>query len=159
MTLHTQLCLRLSKGPSHVDSVMMALALLLSLSPRLNAQRTAGSGGANPPDAAAPHVTRPTAGRGPVLTSFEIAQGAILLHFTQTQGGLYIEGRGRNAFEIAGADHVWYAADAHVVNGVVVVSTSLVQEPATVRYRGHSSTGSTLSNGAGLTAEPFQTDN
>ncbi len=58
----------------------------------------------------------------------------MLLHFAHAQGGLLLKSPGRGAFEIAGADHIWFPAEAHLVNGVVVVSTSLVQQPTAVRY-------------------------
>ena len=74
-----------------------------------------------------------TSGQGPALTSTEIAQGAMLLHFRSADNGLLLKGSGRGVFEIAGADHIWFPAEAHPVNGVVVVSTSLVQMPTAVR--------------------------
>jgi hypothetical protein len=66
-------------------------ALLLSLTP-LAAQQS----------------STPSGGQGPVLSSSEIAQGAILLHFTHAEGGLRLKDSGRNSFEIAGADHTWF---------------------------------------------------
>jgi hypothetical protein len=116
-------------------------ALLLSLTP-LAAQQS----------------STPSGGQGPVLSSSEIAQGAILLHFTHAEGGLRLKDSGRNSFEIAGADHTWFPADAHLVNGVVVVSTSLVQQPTAVRYTWSTSAAATLFNGEGLPAAPFRTD-
>ena len=95
---------------------------------------------------------------GPVLSSSEVARGAILLHFTHAEGGLILKSPGRGAFKIAGADHMWFAAEAHLVNGVVVVSTSLVQEPAAVRYDWSRSAAAALFNSAGLPARPFRTD-
>jgi hypothetical protein len=95
--------------------------------------------------------------QGPVLSSSEIAQGAVLLHFAHADGGLRLESSG-GAFEIAGADHIWFPAEAHLVNGVVVVSTSLVQQPIVVRYHWTSRKTAALFNGANLPAEPFQTD-
>lgn len=96
--------------------------------------------------------------QGPVLSSTEIAQGAMLLHFSQADGGLLLKGSGRGTFEIAGADHMWFPADAHFVNGVVVVSTSLVQQPTAVRYTWSSLAAATLFNQAGMPAAPFHTD-
>ena len=95
---------------------------------------------------------------GPVLSSSEIARGAILLHFNHTESGLVLKTPGRGAFKIAGADHVWFPAEAHLVNGVVVVSTSLVQEPAAVRYDWSRSADAALFNSAGLPARSFRTD-
>ena len=97
-------------------------------------------------------------GQGPVLSSTEIAQGAMLLRFSQADGGLLLKGSGRGAFEIAGADHIWFPAEAHLVNGVVVVSTSLVQQPTAVRYTWSSLAAATLFNRAGVPAAPFRTD-
>ena len=96
--------------------------------------------------------------QGPVLSSTEIAQGAMLLGFSQAEGGLLLKGSGRGAFEIAGADHIWFPAEAHLVNGVLVVSTSLVQQPTAVRYRWSSLAAATLFNQAGVPAAPFNTD-
>lgn len=158
MTSQLQLCRLGLKRSSHTGSTMMTLALLLLLGLPLSAQQTAAASKASPPSTAAPHAAASADAQGPVLTSSEIAQGAILLHFAHAEGGLHLEGRGRTAFEIAGADHVWFPADAHLVNGVVVVSTSLVQQPTAVSYHRQSSAGAALSNGAGLPAEPFQTD-
>ena len=82
----------------------------------------------------------------------------MLLHFTHADGGLVLKSPGRGAFEIAGVDHIWFPAEAHLVNGVVVVSTSLVQQPTAVRYTWSSLAAATLFNSAGLPAAPFRTD-
>jgi hypothetical protein len=131
-------------------------ALLLSLTP-LFAQQPAP---ANPDPSPAPpqHQGALAGGQGPVLSSTEIAQGAMLLHFTHADGGLLLKGSGRGAFEIAGADHIWFPAEAHLVNGVVVVSTSLVQQPTDVRYTWSSLAAATLFNRAGEAAAPFRSD-
>lgn len=100
----------------------------------------------------------PVGDEGPELTSSEIAKGAILLHFTRADGGLHLKHSVRSDFEIAGADHIWFPADAHLVNGVVVVSTSLVQQPMAVRYTWSTLATAALFNGVGLPAAPFRTD-
>lgn len=69
-----------------------------------------------------------------------------------------IQGNAPGAFQIAGADHKWIWADAHIVDGVVVVSSSLVQFPTQVRYAWQSNPNATLFNGTGLPASPFRTD-
>jgi hypothetical protein len=94
----------------------------------------------------------------PVLSASEIARGAILLRFTHADGGLILKSPDRGAFRIAGADHVWFPAEAHLVNGTVVVSSSLVQQPSAARYDWSSSADAALTNSAGLPAKPFQTD-
>lgn len=139
-----------SQRPSLFRPTLAACALLLSLTTLAAQQPSSG--------ALAEHQGQATGGQGPALSSFEIAQGAILLHFTHADGGLRIEGLGREAFQIAGADHIWFPADAHLVNGVVVVSTSLVQQPTAVRYTWQAPADARLFNGAGLPATPFRTD-
>ncbi len=131
-------------------------ALLLSLTP-LPAQQPAPAN-VDPFPAPPEYEGAPVGAQGPVLSSTEIAQGAMLLHFTHAEGGLLLRNSGRGAFEIAGADRIWYPAEAHLVNGVVVVSTSLVQQPTAVRYTWSSLAAATLFNSAGLPAAPFRTD-
>jgi hypothetical protein len=134
-----------------------ACLLVLSLTP-LVAQRSSAPPSSHPSSALAEQQGVPVDDQGPALSSFEIAQGAILLHFTHADGGLRLEGSGREAFQIAGADHIWFPADAHLVNGIVVVSTSLVQQPTAVRYTWQATAAARLFNGAGLRAAPFRTD-
>ncbi len=95
---------------------------------------------------------------GPKLVSSEIAPSAMLLRFTHTDGGLVLHTSTPSAFQIAGADHKWFLADAHIVNGIIVVSTSLVQHPVAVRYAWPSNPNGTLFNRAGRPAAPFRTD-
>ena len=63
-----------------------------------------------------------------------------------------------HAVKVAGADHVWFAAEAHLINGTVVVSSSLVQEPTAARYDWSSADAAALFNSAGFPAKPFRTD-
>ena len=95
---------------------------------------------------------------GPRLVSSEIATSAMLLRFTHTDGGLALHTDMPSAFQIAGADRKWFRADAHIVNGVIVVSTSLVQYPIAVRYAWQSNPTGNLFNGRGQPAAPFRTD-
>jgi hypothetical protein len=131
-------------------------ALLLSLTSLFAQQPVPANPDASP--AAPERQGVPAGGQGPVLSSTEIAQGAMLLHFTHAEGGLVLKGSGRGVFEIAGADHIWFPAEAHLVNGVVVVSTSLVQQPTDVRYAWSSLAAAALFNRAGMPAAPFRTD-
>jgi hypothetical protein len=131
-------------------------ALLLSLASLFAQQPAPANPDASP--AAPERQGVPAGGQGPVLSSTEIAQGAMLLHFTHAEGGLVLKGSGRGVFEIAGADHIWFPAEAHLVNGVVVVSTSLVQQPTDVRYAWSSLAAAALFNRAGMPAAPFRTD-
>lgn len=131
-------------------------ALLLSLTP-LAAQQPAPAN-VDPSPAPPEYQGAPAGAQAPVLSSTEIAQGAILLHFAHAEGGLLLKSPGRGAFEIAGADHIWFPAEAHLVNGVVVVSTSLVQQPTAVRYTWSRLADTMLFNSAGRPAAPFRAD-
>jgi hypothetical protein len=131
-------------------------SVILSVTPLAAQQPAPANIGASP----APREYQGTTSGalGPVLSSSEIAQGAMLLHFANTEGGLVLKSPGRGAFEIAGADHIWFPAEAHLVNGVVVVSTSLVQQPTAMRYTWSNLAAAKLFNNAGLPAAPFHTD-
>lgn len=146
-----------SHRPTHTCFTPVVCALLLSLTP-LAGQPPSAQVHVAPSHIPAEHYEGPVGNQGPVLSSSEIAQGAILLHFTHAEGGLCLNGSGRGTFEIAGDDQIWFPADAHLVNGVVVVSTSLVQHPTAVRYAWSISAPAALFNGAGLPAAPFRTD-
>jgi hypothetical protein len=148
-------CFR-SHRSARVGFMPTLCALLLSLTP-LAAQQPAPAN-VDPSATPAERQGTPAGAQGPVLSSSEIAQGAILLHFASVERGLILKSSGRGAFEIAGADHVWFPAEAHLVNGVVVVSTSLVQQPTAVRYTWSSLAAAALFNSAGLPAAPFRTD-
>ena len=135
---------------------MTLLTLLVLLTP-LHAQPSSKTPQASTPPSASGQAESTAGDEGPVLSSSEIQQGAILLHFSHAEGGLRLANPGRGAFEIAGADHVWFPAEAHLVNGVLVVSTSLVQQPTEVRYLWMRDKTPVLFNGANLPAQPFYT--
>lgn len=97
--------------------------------------------------------------QGPTFTSAEPLSAAIRLHFAHAEGGLVVKGDKPEEFEIAGDDHVWHWADAHVFGDTVIVSSSEVQNPKAVRYAWQSNPAATLYNKAGLPAVPFRTDN
>ncbi|HVG26440.1 MAG TPA: hypothetical protein VM865_02450, partial [Acidobacteriaceae bacterium] len=97
--------------------------------------------------------------QGPSFTSVEPLSGtALRLHFAHAEGGLVVKGDKPEEFEIAGADHVWHWADAHVFGDTVIVSSSEVQDPKAARYAWQSNPAATLYNQAGLPAVPFRTD-
>jgi sialate O-acetylesterase len=96
---------------------------------------------------------------GPTFTSAETLSGtAIRLQFAHAEGGLVVKGDRPEEFEIAGDDHVWHWADAHVFGDTVIVSSSEVPNPKAVRYAWQSNPAATLYNRDGLPAAPFRTD-
>lgn len=95
--------------------------------------------------------------QGPVLASYDHLTGAIRLHFAHAEDGLVLNYQ-PHMFQIAGADRRWCWADAHAFGDVVIVSTSLVQNPVAVRYDWNVGAPSILFNKAGAPARPFRTD-
>ena len=96
---------------------------------------------------------------GPTLASTDILGTAIRLHFGNAEGGLVVKGDKPGEFAIAGDDHKWYRADAHIFGDSIIVSSSMVQAPKAVRYAWQSNPTANLYNKAGLPAVPFRTDN
>ena len=95
---------------------------------------------------------------GPTLAKVEKTKGALKLHFDHTDGGLVVKGDKLGEFAIAGADHKWYWADAHLEGNTIVVSSPSVPKPEAARYAWQSNPLASLFNGAGLPAVPFRTD-
>jgi sialate O-acetylesterase len=107
---------------------------------------------------------------GPIYDKIEIADNKATVHFTQIGSGLVI---GKTpwvadglvplptdslvGFTIAGADNKFVPADATITGNSVVVSSSQVTQPVSVRYAFGSATGN-LYNKEGLPASPFRSD-
>jgi len=95
---------------------------------------------------------------GPSFDSMEVKDDGIYLNFQGAENGLYapteLEG-----FEIAGADKVFYPADASIVQRIqVFVKSDQVKNPVAVRYAWRSWVHGTLFNTWLLPASSFRTD-
>ena len=97
--------------------------------------------------------------QGPTFVSADLLGTVIRLHFVHAEDGLVVKGDRPEEFQIAGDDHEWYWADAHIFGDTIIVSSSAVQNPRAVRYAWQSNPAATLYNKAGLPAVPFRTDN
>lgn len=98
---------------------------------------------------------------GPLFKTSEAKDGAIRVTFDQAGAGLKArDGGPLKRFEIAGADKVWYWADAKITGtDSVIVSSSDVKQPVAVRYAWASNPeGANLVNSEGLPASIFRTD-
>ena len=101
---------------------------------------------------------------GPIYESMRREDGALFLTFTHTDGGLVYAGREHaetadsTGFAVAdeGGEYRW--AEAQVVGDELRVWSDHVDEPISVRYGWSTNPPSTLTNGAGLPASPFRTD-
>lgn len=97
---------------------------------------------------------------GPIYQSQKIDGGAINLTFKAADGGLKSsDGAELKGFAIAGADQKFYWAKAVIKGNQVVVSSSEVPNPVSVRYAWANNPVCNFVNGAGLPASPFKTDN
>jgi len=97
---------------------------------------------------------------GPIYDSMAVEGNAIRIKFTHLGGGLVAQGGGPlKTFQIAGADHQFFWADAAIDGDSVVVSSSHVAAPMAVRYAwADNPVGFNLYNLANLPASPFRTD-
>ncbi|MDF1753492.1 MAG: sialate O-acetylesterase [Verrucomicrobiales bacterium] len=107
---------------------------------------------------------------GPVYQSHETDGSAIVVHFSNTEGGLVVGDRPLFSevnftdrklqwFEVAGEDGVWHSASATIKADTVRVSSLQEPAPVAVRYACHTNPqGGNLYNRAGLPASPFCSD-
>jgi len=95
---------------------------------------------------------------GPAYESMEVNDGGILLNFKDAPLGLFAYDE-LSGFEIAGADHVFYAAEAKILlRKQVFVKSSHVTNPVAVRYAWRNWTVATLYDTNLLPASSFRTD-
>lgn len=106
------------------------------------------------------HYKENIAASGPVFKSLRIEGNKAILSFDELNGGLVARGGGElKGFTIAGADRRCKFARAEIVGDTVVVSSSDVPNPVSVRYAwAGNPEGANLFNKAGLPASPFRTD-
>ncbi|HNR18117.1 MAG TPA: sialate O-acetylesterase [Chitinophagaceae bacterium] len=99
---------------------------------------------------------------GPIYQKMEIKpEGKVWLTFNHCDQGLTSFGKPLADFEIAGEDKVFYPAEAKIVNdknGIIVVSSSAVKNPVSVRYAFKSWAAGSLFNTQGLPVSSFRTD-
>lgn len=95
---------------------------------------------------------------GPLPDDYAIKGDKIVVTFNHTDGGLIARDGPVRGFYIAGADHRWLPAEAHIEHDTVVLSHRQIAAPLAVRYAWEDNPDCNLFNGAGLPASPFRTD-
>jgi sialate O-acetylesterase len=98
---------------------------------------------------------------GPTFESMSIAGSTATISFTSATGLTTSDSGDPSAFELAGADEVWYDATSASISGSdVIVSSSSVTTPLHVRYAWlpYAKGSINLVNSDGLPAAPFRTD-
>lgn len=100
--------------------------------------------------------SRPAPGpaAGPVAL-FAVADGPVATVRFSHADGLRIDGGGASAFEVAGADSVFFPAKAAAADEWVTMFSHMVPAPAHVRYAHSDTVRPTLWNSAGLPAAAF----
>lgn len=98
---------------------------------------------------------RPIVSEGPEPTGV-MAQGNRLVVTFRNAEGLKASGKTLLGFEIAGKDGLYRPASAAVDGGTVVLSSTDVAHPVSVRYGWQPFTRANLVNGAGLPASTFK---
>ncbi|GLB53724.1 9-O-acetylesterase [Neptunitalea chrysea] len=95
---------------------------------------------------------------GPMINGYKKLGKNIVVSFEYSEGLIVKDGEELKGFQIAGPDKKFYWADAIIKGGKVVVSSSKVPNPVSVRYGWADNPEVNLYNGAGLPASPFKTD-
>ncbi len=104
---------------------------------------------------------------GPIYKSMEIDNNQIKVYFDELARGLITKegekGMPLNNFEIAGADKIFYKADAIIKGGDekshIIVTSNKVPNPVAVRYAFGNCIKGDIYNTAGLPLMSFRTDN
>jgi sialate O-acetylesterase len=94
---------------------------------------------------------------GPLFESATRVGNQMQVRFTHDTG-LTSREKKIKLFDISDADGRWYAADATLKNGIVLVSSKEVKNPKSVRYAWKSTDKATLYNEAGLPASTFTSE-
>lgn len=99
------------------------------------------------------------AASGPTVRAVKIEGPAIEIQFDPHDDRLSNSSPGEvRGFAVAGKDGIYHFADARIQGDSVIVQSSEVPAPQTVRYAWTGVPDSTLVNQAGLPAPPFRTD-
>src|SRR5574344_292558 len=95
---------------------------------------------------------------GPLYRDFHIEGNKVRLSFSHYEGLKSSDGDALKGFCVAGPDHKFYFADAVIDGNSILVSSSSVPFPVSVRYAWANNPVCNLTNASGLPASPFRTD-
>jgi sialate O-acetylesterase len=91
---------------------------------------------------------------GPLFKGIKIEKNKTIVSFDYADG-LYFENKKSNQFEVAGADGIFYTAEASIKNDQVILTSKKVVNPAKVRFAWGNTIQSDLFNRANLPASCF----
>jgi sialate O-acetylesterase len=95
--------------------------------------------------------------QGPIVERINFEEGGARIFFRNAKG-LHADGGGIGAFEMAGADRRFVAAEARIEGDSVWVAAPEGVRPMAVRHAWRNAPEVTLRNSAGLPAAPFRSD-
>ncbi|MGH2624228.1 MAG: sialate O-acetylesterase, partial [Sphingobacterium sp.] len=94
----------------------------------------------------------------PTYEAIEITEGRALVKFKNASLGLTSFGNTLKNFKIAGADKIFYPAEAAITGGAVVLTSPFVKAPVAVRYAFEDFVVGDLFSTEGLPVASFRTD-
>jgi sialate O-acetylesterase len=100
------------------------------------------------------YKTIQTEDSGPLFRDLSIDKNKIIVSFDHGEG-LNARGEKPTCFEIAGADQVFYPAEAKIKDNMVILQSAAVKEPVSARFAWGNTSTPNLINGAGLPASCF----
>lgn len=94
---------------------------------------------------------------GPLFKEIKVEKNKVTVSFDYAEG-LYFKDKKSNQFELAGADGIFYPADALIKNNQVILISKKVLSPVKVRFAWGNTIQSDLFNKANLPASCFTTE-
>lgn len=96
--------------------------------------------------------------QSPSYDSLQIKDNQLTLFFKNAPNGLTSYGKPISGFELAGADKIFYAATAKIVQGKIVLSAKEVAKPIAARYAFRNFIAASLFSTEGFPISSFRTD-
>ena len=94
----------------------------------------------------------------PKISSFKTTDSVVVVRFDNAPNGLTSYGMPITAFELAGADGIFYPAEARIIGEGIRLTSQKVTAPAAVRYAYKDWVVGNVYNTEGLPLLPFKTD-
>lgn len=94
---------------------------------------------------------------GPLFKEFKVDKNKVVVSFDYAEG-LHFKDKKSNQFEIAGADGVFYPAEASIQNNQVILTSKKIVNPAKVRFAWGNTIQSDLFNKSNLPASCFTSE-
>jgi len=97
--------------------------------------------------------------KSPVIKDFHISRNKIIIAVDNAPNGLKFKGEKATELFVAGADSIFYPAEAVVKKNIVEIWSKHVSNPVAARYCFSDTAIGNIFSAGGLPLEPFRTDN